>query len=240
MKEERIQKILSNAGIGSRRACETLIKEGRVTNNGKTVKIGDKANPKKANLKVDGKLINLKKDLIYIALNKPRGVISSTVSDKQYSSILDLVPVKERLYPVGRLDVESEGLVLLTNDGEMTNKLTHPRYGHEKEYRVLVAQHPKKNQLDKWRKGVVLLDGKKASVVSVRIEKPYGKGTWLRVIMTEGKKRQIRETARVLGLSVAKLIRIRISSLNLGPLKPGQWRHLQENEINLLKKPQQK
>jgi 23S rRNA pseudouridine2605 synthase len=138
------------------------------------------------------------------------------------------------------LDIESEGLVLLTNDGELTNRLTHPRYGHEKEYRVLVAQHPKRNQLDKWRKGVVLPDGKKASVVSVRIEKPYGKGTWLRVIMTEGKKRQIRETARVLGLSVAKLIRIRISSLNLGALKPGQWRHLQENEINVLKTHQQK
>ncbi len=240
MKEERIQKILSNAGIGSRRACEALIKEGRVTKNGKIVKLGDKANPKKVNLKVDGRSINLEENLIYIAINKPRGVISSTVRENQYTSILELVPVKERVYPVGRLDIESEGLVLLTNDGELTNRLTHPRYGHEKEYRVLVAQHPKRNQLDKWRKGVVLPDGKKASIVSVRIEKPYGKGTWLRVIMTEGKKRQIRETARVLGLSVAKLIRIRISSLNLGALKPGQWRHLQENEINLLKTHQQK
>ena len=238
MKEERIQKILSNAGVGSRRACENLIKEGRVTKNGKTVKLGDKANPKKANLQVDGKSINLEENLIYIAINKPRGVICSTVHEKQYTSILDLVPVKERIYPVGRLDVESEGLVLLTNDGEMTNRLTHPRYGHEKEYRVLVAQHPKRNQLDKWRKGVVLLDGQKTSEANVRIEKPYGKGTWLRVIMVEGKKRQIRETARVLGLSVAKLIRIRISSLNLGSLKPGQWRHLQEDEISLLKTPQ--
>ena len=166
---------------------------------------------------------------------KPRGVLSSTKSHDQLSTVLDLVPASERLFPVGRLDLNSEGLLLLTNDGDLTNKLTHPRYGHEKEYRVLVAKHPDKKQLDTWRRGIVMPDGYQTKPVNVWIEKLHGKGAWLRVVMTEGRKRQIRETASLLGLPVVKLIRVRIGSLQLGKLRHKQWRHLNESEIQLLK-----
>ena len=122
-------------------------------------------------------------------------------------------------YPVGRLDFESEGLILLTNDGDLTYRLTHPKFGHEKEYRVLVAQHPDEKQLSIWRKGVVLDDGYRTAPAKVHIERLKGKGAWLRVIMTEGRKRQIREIAKQIGLPVVKLIRIRIGNLYLGNLK---------------------
>jgi 23S rRNA pseudouridine2605 synthase len=150
--------------------------------------------------------------------------------------VLEFVPNKERLFPVGRLDIESEGLILLTNDGELANILTHPRYNHEKEYRVLVAKRPDPEQLKTWTRGVVLEDGYRTKSVDVSIEKFHGKGAWLKVIMTEGRKRQIRETARQLGLPIVKIIRTRISTLTLGNLKPGQYRELNPHEITQLKK----
>ena len=136
---------------------------------------------------------------------------------------------------VGRLDKESEGLMLLTNDGELTQKLSHPRFEQEKEYRVLVASHPDHKQLDAWRRGIVLPDGKRSGSAEVRVERAHGKGSWLRVTMREGRKREIREIARTLGLPVAKLIRVRIATLRLGTLKPGQSRELTQNEIDSLK-----
>ena len=140
-----------------------------------------------------------------------------------------------QLYPVGRLDWDSEGLVLMTNDGDLANHLTHPRYGHTKEYRVLIARRPDNEQLETWRRGIVLEDGHKAAPAQVRVESTAGKGAWLRVIMGEGRKRQIRETAAALGLPVVRIIRIRISSLSLGGLKPGEWRRLEPDEIGRLK-----
>jgi 23S rRNA pseudouridine2605 synthase len=235
MAEERVQKILARAGIASRRACEKLISEGRVTVNGKIVQLGDKADSHKAKIKLDGRLINIQEDHIYIAIYKPRMVLSSTKREGDKTTVLDLVPEKARIYPVGRLDFESEGLILLTNDGELTNHLTHPRYEHEKEYRVLVAQHPDQDQLSIWRNGVVLEDGHRTAPANVYIEKLKGKGAWLRVTMTEGRKRQIREITRQIGLPIVKIIRIRISSLHLGNLKPGQWRHLEKNEVTTLR-----
>lgn len=234
MTAERVQKILSHAGYGSRRGCEKLIEAGRVTINGKIATLGNKADSGKDEIKVDGNPITLPDSFTYIALYKPRGVLSSTKSHDQLSTVLDLVPASERLYPVGRLDLNSEGLLLLTNDGDLTNKLTHPRYGHEKEYRVLVAKHPDRKQLDTWRRGIVMSDGYQTKPVNVRIEKLHGKGAWLRVVMTEGRKRQIRETAALIGLPVVKLIRVRIASLQLGKLKHKQWRHLNKDEIKLL------
>lgn len=137
--------------------------------------------------------------------------------------------------PVGRLDVDSEGLILLTNDGDLTNRLTHPSFMHEKEYKVLVARHPDDKQLAAWRTGVVLEDGYRTKPAKVRVSGMYGKGTWLYVILTEGKKRQIREMGRLTGLPVARIIRVRLDSLKLGKLKPGQWRHLTPQEIIALK-----
>jgi 23S rRNA pseudouridine2605 synthase len=136
---------------------------------------------------------------------------------------------------VGRLDFESEGLILMTNDGDLTNKLTHPKYGHEKEYRVLLARRPDQEQLEAWRRGVVLEDGYKTAPVDVRFEKAQGKGAWVRVIMGEGRKRQIRETCKQLGLPIVRILRTRIGSLRLGNLKPRQWRYLTKQEVDALK-----
>ena len=236
MSKERVQKILSNAGYGSRRSCEKLIIAGRVTVNGRMVNLGEKADPNRDQIKLDGRLIEVIKQYTYIALYKPRGILSSTKREHQRKTVLDFVPNKERLFPVGRLDIESEGLILLTNDGDLANKLTHPRYNHEKEYQVLVAKRPEPEQLKTWARGVVLGDGYRTKPVDISIEKFHGKGAWLKIIMTEGRKRQIRETARQLGLPVVKLIRTRIHTLTLGNLKPGQHRELNASEITQLKK----
>lgn len=235
MGTERVQKILARAGIASRRASEKFILEGRVTVNGEVIHLGDKADPQRDKIKLDGRIINLPEEYTYIALYKPRNVLSTTRREGEVKTVLDLVPNLGRIYPVGRLDFESEGLIILTNDGDLTNQLTHPRYGHEKEYRVLVAQHPDDEQLTTWRNGVVLVDGYRTAPANVYIERLKGKGAWLRVVMKEGKKRQIREIARQIGLPIVKIIRIRISSLQLGKLKPGEWRHLSENEIRSLR-----
>lgn len=233
--EERLQKIMARAGVGSRRACEELITKGRVTVNGKLALIGMKADPDRDRILVDGRPLDLQTPNVYIALNKPRHVLSTLEADDPRPTVRDLVPVSERIYPVGRLDAESEGLILLTNDGELANRLTHPRYGHEKEYRVLVARRPDDEQIATWRRGVVLSDGYKTSPASVFFESTFGKGAWLRVILTEGRKRQIRETASILGLPVVRIIRVRIGSLHLGNMKPRQWRYLREDEVAALK-----
>ncbi|MBW8010085.1 MAG: rRNA pseudouridine synthase [Chloroflexi bacterium] len=236
MTKERVQKILARTGIGSRRNNEKYIQAGRVTVNGKVIKLGDKANPDIDEIRLDGRLINKPEKFEYFALYKPRGVISTSQSPDRRKTVVDLVPHSTRVYPVGRLDIESEGLVLLTNDGELTNLLTHPRYKHDKEYRVLVAKHPDDKQLETWQRGVILDDGFKTAPAKVIVEKTKGKGAWLQVILSEGHKRQIREVARQIGLPVVKLIRIRISTLQLGSLKPRQWRKLTAKEISALKK----
>ena len=233
--EERLQKILAYAGFGSRRSCEDLITAGRVTVNGQVAHIGIKADIHRDQVKLDGKLVKPPEAFQYIAVYKPRGVLSTVTAPDPRPTVRDLVPVQGSLYPVGRLDVDSEGLILLTNDGELANQLTHPRFGHEKEYRVLVARHPDDEQLTAWRRGVVMEDGYRTSPVQVEIESHSGKGTWLRVIMKEGRKRQIRETCRQIGLPVVSIIRVRIGSLRLGKLKPREWRALSPAEIRELK-----
>ena len=236
MSEERVQKILASAGLGSRRSCEKFIRAGRVTVNGEIISLGAKADPNKDTIRLDGNTVDPPNSNQYYSIYKPRGILSSTTSERSRKSVVDLIPTKTNIFPVGRLDVDSEGLMLLTSDGDLANKLTHPRYQHEKEYRVLVASHPDNAQIETWRRGVVLEDGYHSQPVNVRIEKYQGKGVWLRVIMTEGRKRQIRQTAAQLGLPVVKLIRIRISSLQLGNLKPGMFRELDEKEVKELKK----
>lgn len=234
MPKDRVQKILAQAGIGSRRANETLIRAGRVQVNGITIKLGDKADIQKDEIRVDGKLVTRKQEHVYVAINKPRGVISSTVGYGDRQIITELVPHKQRLFPVGRLDVDSEGLMILTNDGDFTQKMTHPSFEHEKEYRVLVAKRPNERKLKAWRSGVTLADKFKTAPAEVTIDESKGKGAWLRVVLKEGHKRQIRETTRVLGLPVVKLKRVRIGSLRLGALKPGQWRELTRVEVDNL------
>lgn len=235
--EERLQKILAQAGLGSRRDCEELILAGRVRVDGQVAVIGQKADPAIAKITVDGRAIKPPEQKLYIALHKPRFVLTTVEPEPgdTRKTVRDLVPVAERLYPVGRLDFDSEGLVLMTNDGDLAQKLSHPSHGHEKEYRVLVARHPDQEQLAIWRRGVVLEDGYKTQPAEVRIASESGKGMWLRVTMKEGRKRQIREIGSKLGLPVVRILRMRIGALRLGTLKPGEWRFLSTEEVSALK-----
>jgi 23S rRNA pseudouridine2605 synthase len=157
--EERVQKILARAGFGSRRACEEIIAKGRVRVNDHPIGLGDKADPRSDKITVDGRPVEGAEQLVYVAMYKPRGVLSTVKEPGERQTVRDLVPVPGTLYPVGRLDYDSEGLILLTNDGELANQLTHPRYEHEKEYRVLVARTPDQQQINLWRRGLVLGDG---------------------------------------------------------------------------------
>ncbi len=234
---ERLQKILAQAGYGSRRACEDFISAGRVRVNGQLATLGQKADAASDKITVDGKPIAAAELLTYIALYKPRNVLSTVERERgdDRQTVRDLVDAPGHLYPVGRLDFESEGLVLMTNDGDLTNQLTHPRFGHTKEYKVLLARRPDRDQLEAWQRGVVLEDGYKTAPADVRFETAQGKGAWVRVIMGEGRKRQIREICQQLGLPIVRILRIRIGTLRLGNLKARQWRHLTTQEVEELK-----
>lgn len=225
----RLQKHLSQIGIASRRASEKLIEEGLITVNGRIARIGESVDPEEDIIRVRGQAGNRAGGNIYIILNKPRGYICSC-SNEQGMTILDLVKVKERVYPVGRLDKDSEGLVLLTDDGELANKLTHPRYGCEKEYEVKVsAEELKDEELKKLERGVEIEDGR---TKPCRIERT-GKNSF-KIVIKEGKKRQIRRMCQAIGKKVTGLKRIRIKDLELGGLKVGEWRYLTEKEIGRL------
>lgn len=233
MAQERLQKILARAGYGSRRSCEALIEAGRVRVNGKVATLGEKADPLTDRITLDGEPV-VRESLLYFMLNKPRGVVSSLRPQGDRRTVRDLLSVEARVYPVGRLDLDSEGLVLMTNDGELTHRLTHPRFGHEKEYRVLVAGFPNDEQLQSWRRGVVL-DGKPTASARVHVVKKSAAGTWLKVVMREGRKHQIRRSALAVGLRVKRLRRVRIGTLRLGTLEPGDWRELTQAEVRALK-----
>lgn len=234
--EERIQKILARMGHGSRRQCETLISDGRVYVNGVRAGLGAKADPAADAITVDGeKQVYQEQEKIYIAMYKPRFVLSDRAVNDPRRNVFSLVPNSDSLFVVGRLDFESEGLVLLTNDGELANRLSHPRYEKEKEYKVLVAKKPDETQLETWRRGVVLENGEKTASAQVRIVRFQGDGAWLSVIMKEGKKREIREICRMIGLPVVKLIRIRIGTLTVGSLKSGEWILLNEQQVEGLR-----
>ena len=235
--EERLQKILSRSGYGSRRESEKLIAEGKVSVNGKIAILGQKADLERDTIKVENKILkrgSLKK--IYIAFNKPRGVLSDIVKTREEKIVRDYIDVPAHIFIVGRLDKDSEGLMLLTNDGELANQLTHPRYEHEKEYDVLLNRTPDEKQLKAWSNGVVLADGMRTGKVRISIIRTETKGCWVNVVMKEGRKRQIRETAERIGLFVKRIIRKRISTLELGGLGKGKWRYLTGREIMELKK----
>jgi 23S rRNA pseudouridine2605 synthase len=238
MPEERVQKILARAGYGSRRSCEQLILANRVRINGQNAVLGSKADSAADSIQVDGQRIPHQPAPVYVMLNKPQGVISDVEThDDSRQTVRDMIPLPGHLFSVGRLDYESEGLILLTNDGELANRMTHPRYGHEKEYRVLVASRPDERQLEAWRHGVVLEDGYRTAPANVREESGgQGKGLWLKVILREGKKRQIREMGKQTGLLVLRIMRVRMGSLQLGNLKAGDWRYLTPEEVKLLKR----
>ena len=244
---ERLQKVLAHAGVASRRKCEKLILQGRVRVNGQVVtQLGVKVDPDQDAIEVDGQPI-VPEDKVYVLLHKPRGYLSDTRDFRGRSSALSLVPDRERLYPVGRLDAESEGLLFLTNDGELAHCLTHPRYEHQKEYLALVVGEPTGAALRRMRKGVER-DGEilRADAVQ-RLERlgpqaqthswkeaPRGMA-WLRVILHAGKKRHVRRMCTAAGYPVRRLIRVRIGPLELGDLPVGKWRYLTKREVRNLK-----
>lgn len=241
MAKERLQKILSRSGYGSRRDCEKIIAKGRVYINQLQAKLGDSADPDKDKILVDGKIIkNKPTKLTYIVFYKPKKVLSVIKKIDNRKVVSDYLPMEEYLFIVGRLDYESEGLILLTNDGDVANKLTHPRYEHEKEYYIELTRPPDEEQLNIWRRGVVMEDGYRTLPARVEVVSSDKKKHWIKIVMREGKKRQIREIGKRIGLPVKRIIRTRIATIELGLLKPGEWRYLSSAEIAKLKEATEK
>jgi pseudouridine synthase len=236
---ERLQKVLAHAGIASRRASEKIIQAGRVTVNGQVVtELGSKVDPQRDQIVVDGKALPQQAEkLVYILLNKPTGILSAAKdTQRNRKTVVELVNVDERVYPVGRLDLNSAGLLLLTNDGDLAARLMHPRFHVEKEYQVLVKGHPSTETLIEWRRGGIEVEGKPAAPAIVERLNSEGENFWLKIILTEGRKRQIREIAKTLRHPVIRLERIRMGPIKLGKLKSGRWRYLTIDEVQQLKR----
>jgi 23S rRNA pseudouridine2605 synthase len=234
---ERLQKILARSGLGSRREAERFIQQGRVTVNGAVATLGARADLYRDKIKVDGKLIRQPSPLYYL-FHKPKGLITSMHDPQGRPSLGDwLEPLgkRGRLFPVGRLDFNSSGLLLLTNDGELAQRLTHPRYGIRRTYRVKLNACPSGRELELLRKGIQLEDGVTAPA-RVRIAQTLKKNAWLEVEIHEGRYREVRRMFQALGYLVEKLIRVRFGPIRLGSLAPGQGRPLLPAEIIALKK----
>jgi 23S rRNA pseudouridine2605 synthase len=230
----RIQKVMAQAGIGSRRACEALVRQERVTVNGQVATLGQQIDPSVDKVRVDSEPLPQPEPPIYVVVNKPPGVISDEDVSGERPTVRDLVPLDAYLYPVGRLDMNSEGLILLTNDGDLAHRLAHPRYQHSKTYHVLVEGRPDAGTLAAWRGGV-MLDGRRTAPAKVKVLQRQADATWLQIELREGRKRQIRRVAASLGHPVRRLIRTHIGTLALGDLEPGQWRRLSDDEVRALR-----
>jgi pseudouridine synthase len=233
---QRLQKILSDFGIASRRKAEELIKEGRVTVNGQIAQLGQKADPEKDYIKVDGKLLIRPEPKVYYAFYKPRKVITSLIDPQGRLTIKNFLKgIKFKVYPVGRLDYDSEGLLILTNDGELAYRVMHPSSEIEKTYLVKVDGIIEPETIEKLRKGIKI-EGKLAIPVSVNFIKTLKANSWIKITLHEGRKRQIRKMLERVGHPVIRLIRISIDGIKLGELKPGEYRALTKEEIEELKK----
>lgn len=232
----RLQKYMAKCGIASRRKSEKIILEGRVKVNDIVVKeLGTTINPKKDIVEVDNKIIKLEENKIYIMLNKPEGYVT-TVKDKHNQKIvLDLIHgIEERIFPVGRLDVDTTGLLLLTNDGDLAYKLTHPSYEIPKKYIALVKGIPNSKKLHRFKKGL-RIDDRMTAEAYIRILKRYRDTSLLEISIHEGRNRQVRKMCKYIGHPVIQLERVAIGELRLGSLKVGEWRHLTSKEVDYLK-----
>lgn len=244
---ERLHKILAHAGVAARRKCEELILARRVRVNGKIVaELGTQVDPANDRIQVDGRRVRVEKK-IYIVLNKPPGYLSDLDAARGKPLAIDLVASDQRLYAAGRLDANSEGLLLLTNDGDLAHRITHPRYQHEKEYLALVEGEPTAETFERMLKGIWYA-GDKLRVDSVKLVRHLGdlgreqnlnpapRGQcWLSIVLHEGKKRELRHLCGALGHPVKRLIRVRIGPIELGALQAGKWRALSASEIQTLK-----
>ena len=228
----RLQKVLAERGIGSRRHSEELIAEGRVLVNGEVAILGRRVDPDHDEVVVDGVAVGVRPGLVYYLLNKPPGVVTTASDPQGRPTVVDLVPAEPRVFPVGRLDVDTEGLLLLTNDGELTNRLTHPSHGVEKEYVAEVRGTATAGELRRLRDGVELDDGPTAPA---KVSQP-SPGV-LRITIHEGRNRQVRRMCEAIGHPVRRLVRVRIGTLRDAQLAPGQWRELRLDEVRKLDAP---
>ncbi len=231
---ERLQKVLAAAGLGSRRQCEELIETGRVEVDRKVVtQLGSKADPRRQEIRVDGVALARPK-LVHYMLNKPIGIVSTNADPAGRPRVVDLIPGGQRLFTVGRLDISSEGLILVTNDGDLANRLAHPRYGIEKTYQVEVAGRIEKEDLAKLRQGVYLAEGF-AKVKHVKVKTQYKQSALLEIVLDEGRNREIRRLLARIGHKVLRLKRVALGPLRLGELEPGTHRPLSHDELRDLR-----
>ena len=234
MAEVRLQKFLAESGVASRRKSEELIDQGKVKVNGRVAMIGDKIDPKKDTVTVSGKKIVKTKTFTYIVLHKPRGFITTMSDEKDRKCVAELIKdVDGRVYPVGRIDKDSEGMLLFTNDGAFANAMTHPTKHVPKTYRVTVRPSISEEQITALTQGVIIEDRKTAPAEVRVVTKEEGRVV-LEIILYEGRNRQIRKMCEEVGLEVARLKRTQIGSIKLGMLKQGSWRHLTEDEVRKL------
>jgi len=232
--EERLQRALARAGFGSRRSCEQLIVDGRVTIDGWTAALGDKVDAELMSVRVDGVEVNLDPNVRYLALHKPPGVVTTMRDPQGRPDIRRYVPAEgPRVFPVGRLDRDSEGLLLLTNDGELANRVMHPRHGVEKEYLAEVGGTPTARQLARLKRGVELGDGT-ARALSVRSVAGARGRSAVRLVLAEGRKREVRRMLDAVGLPVTRLVRLRLGPIRLGRLRAGEVRELDPAEVRAL------
>ncbi|RKD34537.1 pseudouridine synthase [Thermohalobacter berrensis] len=232
----RLQKFMAKCGVASRRKSEKIILDGRVKVNGKVItELGYKVNPDKDIVKVDNRLIKLEDEKVYIALNKPVGYVT-TVSDQfNRPTVIDLIKgVKQRIYPIGRLDYDTSGLLILTNDGDLTYKLTHPKHEVVKTYIAQIKGIPNEVELKKFREGIEI-DGRITAKAKIKVLKKYNSTSIVEIQIHEGRNRQIRKMCEKINHPVVKLKRIKIGNLILGNLKEGNWRYLNKSEIKYLK-----
>ncbi len=232
----RLQKYMARAGVASRRKSEEIIKEGRVKVNGHTViEMGTKVDPKKDRVSVDNRNIMIERHNVYIMLNKPIGYVSTLDDEKDRRIVTDLIDnVEQRIYPVGRLDIDTTGLMILTNDGDATFKITHPSTEIEKTYVAIVHGTPNKNSLEKFRNGLNI-DGERTAPAKINILKNYEEDSILEISIHEGKNRQVRNMCEAIGHPVKKLKRIKVGEIELGELDEGKWRYLNDREIDYIK-----
>ena len=235
--EMRLQKYLAESGVASRRKSEDLIKKGLVTVNNEVVtELGIKIDSKKDIVAYKGKVVELKQELVYIMLHKPEGYITTAKDQFERATVLDIVSdINERIYPVGRLDYDTSGLLIMTNDGELTYKLTHPKHDVEKTYIARVLGSPTNESLEKFRNGLIIDDYKTAKA-KIEIVKNEERVCSLKIIIKEGKNRQVRKMCEAIGHKAIGLKRISTGKIFLGELKRGEYRHLTTDEINYLKK----
>jgi 23S rRNA pseudouridine2605 synthase len=230
---ERLQRALARAGFGSRRACEELIAAGRVRVNGRVATLGDRVDPERDEIRVDGRLAGVDPTLRHLALHKPRGVTTTMRDPHAERDLRHLLPAGPRVFPVGRLDRETEGLLLLTNDGDLAHRLAHPRHGVEKEYLAEVEGTPTARQLAQLRRGVPLSDGVARAVEALAAGRSGERGA-VRIVLAEGRKREVRRMLDAVGLPVRRLVRTRVGPVRLGRLRPGEVRELTPAEVRAL------